>query len=126
MRSGKRNPGTLPNSHTSAAESRLQTHFSLLPLSSNRVVVARVENIVRLFGLLPENEIALEIDSAVGDFGLHRNAAAFPLCSNCRRNELQLDVLLGHLLLIRHASSSPRTTKKFQFCISFYNFSLSL
>ena len=79
--------------------------------NSNRVVIARVENIVRLFRLLPENKIALEIDSAVGDLGFHRDPAAFPLGSDRRRNELQLDVLLGHFLLIRHASSSPHTEK---------------
>ena len=31
---GMRSPGTPPNNHISAAESRLRTHFSLLPLSS--------------------------------------------------------------------------------------------
>ena len=75
--------------------------------NSNRMISIIVEKVVRLFGLLAIGHIALDVDLAVRDLGLHRNIEAIPPPAGVegRCDEIELDILFGHLLFIKNHSA---------------------
>ena len=76
----------------------------------NRVVRVDVQHIVRPLRLRTRHQIAPQIDLSVGNLRLHRHPPV-PLWGKRRRDEVELDVLFGHLPLGNDAAH-PRPLHK--------------
>ena len=64
------------------------------------VILIKIQNIIRPFGLFAEHKIALQIDLSIRDAGFHGDLLPTPLGKNGRRNILQLNIFFTHLLLL--------------------------
>ena len=71
------------------------------------IVVGDVQQIVCTLGGTTGNQIALEVNLAVGDFGFHGDLADIPLLGQSWGNVLELDILLYHEFLRHHATPPP-------------------
>ena len=63
-------------------------------------ILFKIEDIIGFLRFSPDNEVSLEIDTTISDFGFHRNMATIPLRQYRRSYVLQLDVFFGHIRFI--------------------------
>ena len=75
----------------------------------DRMIPVEVEDVVRLLRGLTVGNIALQTDAAIRDLRLHRDVdTVLPAGSIQRRRDVvQLDILLGHLLFIENHPIYP-------------------
>ena len=79
----------------------------------NGVLAVEVEEVVHLFCLLPRDETAAEQNFSVGDLRLHGDLVPGPAAGERGRDELELDVLLGHFLFGQYGAHAPASFEKF-------------
>ena len=65
----------------------------------NGIVCTEVEQVIHPLARLPHRKVALQVDLAIGNLGLHGDLLAFPFGSQRRGNVLQLNILFCHVLL---------------------------
>ena len=77
------------------------------------MIFVQIEKIVDFLGIFTICHVAAEIDPSIRDLRLHGDVDAIhpPAPVDGRRDVIELDILLGHLLFIKNHSSSPPRVK---------------